>query len=36
MVKRLASANTSALAAQDLAARQVAPQSTGGGSVDLF
>jgi chemotaxis protein CheD len=36
MVKRLASANTSALAAQDLAARQAVPQSTGGGSVDLF
>jgi len=36
MVKRLASANTSALAAQDIAARQAVPQSTGGGSVDLF
>jgi chemotaxis protein CheD len=38
MVKRLASANTAALAAQDRAAVQQAavPQSTGGGSVDLF
>ena len=36
MVKRLAGANTSALAAQDIAARQAVPQSTGGGSVDLF
>ncbi len=37
MVKRLASANTSALAAQDLAAaKRALPQSTGGGSVDLF
>jgi chemotaxis protein CheD len=36
MVKRLASANISALAAQDIAARQAVPQSTGGGSVDLF
>ncbi len=37
MVKRLASANTAALAAQDRAAQQQAvPQSTGGGSVDLF
>jgi chemotaxis protein CheD len=37
MVKRLASSNTSALAAQDRAAvQQAAPQSTGGGSVDLF
>jgi chemotaxis protein CheD len=37
MVKRLASANTAALVAQDRAAvQQAAPQSTGGGSVDLF
>ena len=37
MVKRLASANIAALAAQDLAAaRQAVPQRTGGGSVDLF
>ena len=37
MVRRLASANTAALAAQDLAAAgQAVPQSTGGGSVDLF
>ncbi|MGK2898534.1 MAG: chemoreceptor glutamine deamidase CheD [Burkholderiaceae bacterium] len=37
MVKRLASANTTALAAQDLAAaKRAVPQSTGGGSVDLF
>jgi chemotaxis protein CheD len=37
MVKRLASANTAALAAQDkAAARHAAPQRTGGGSVDLF
>ena len=37
MVKRLAATNTAALAAQDRAAvQQAAPQSTGGGSVDLF
>lgn len=37
MVKRLAAANPSALVAQDrAAAQQAAPQSTGGGSVDLF
>ena len=37
MVKRLASANTAALAAQDRAAVQRAvPANTGGGSVDLF
>lgn len=37
MVKRLASANTAALVAQDRAAvQQAVPQSTGGGSVDLF
>lgn len=37
MVKRLAAANTAALAAQDVAAaRRAMPQSTGGGSVDLF
>ena len=37
MVKRLAATNTAALAAQDRAAvKQAAPQSTGGGSVDLF
>ena len=37
MVKRLAAANTAALVAQDRAAvQQAVPQSTGGGSVDLF
>ena len=37
LVKRLASANTAALVAQDRAAvQQAVPQSTGGGSVDLF
>jgi len=37
MVKRLASANTEALAAQErAAATRVAPVSSGGGSVDLF
>jgi len=37
MVKRLAAANTAALAAQDRAAVQKAvPATTGGGSVDLF
>ena len=37
MVKRLAPTNTDALLAQDRAAAQKAvPQSTGGGSVDLF
>ncbi len=37
MVKRLASSNPEALAAQDRAAvRQAVPESTGGGSVDLF
>ncbi|MES2098180.1 MAG: chemoreceptor glutamine deamidase CheD [Pseudomonadota bacterium] len=37
MVKRLASSNTAALAAQDrAAAQQVAPASASGGSVDLF
>ena len=37
MVKRLAATNTAALAAQDSAAvQQAVPQSTGGGSVDLF
>ena len=37
MVKRLASANSAALAAQDRAAvQQAVPQRTGGGSVDLF
>ena len=37
MVKRLASANTETLAAQDRAAAQRAlPAATGGGSVDLF
>ena len=37
MVKRLAATNTAALAAQDRAAvKQAVPQSTGGGSVDLF
>ena len=37
MVKRLASANTAALAQQDRAARQTAvPPSSGAGSVDLF
>ncbi len=37
MVKRLASSNTAALAAQDrAAAQQVAPASARGGSVDLF
>jgi chemotaxis protein CheD len=37
MVKRLASSNTAALAAQDrAAAQQVAPASAAGGSVDLF
>ena len=37
MVKRLAAANTAALAAQDRAAVQKAvPAATGGGSVDLF
>ena len=37
MVKRLASANTEALLAQDRAAAQRAvPATTGGGSVDLF
>lgn len=37
MVKRLASANTEALAAQErAAASRVAPVSSGGGSVDLF
>jgi chemotaxis protein CheD len=37
MVKRLAAANTAALAAQDrAAAQQVAPQGATGGSVDLF
>ena len=37
MVKRLAATNTAALVAQDRAAVQrAAPQSTGGGSVDLF
>ena len=37
MVKRLASSNPSALAAQDSAAIERAqPQTTGGGSVDLF
>lgn len=37
MVKRLASSNTTALAAQDRAAVQRAePRTTGGGSVDLF
>jgi chemotaxis protein CheD len=37
MVKRLAAANTAALAAQDrAAAQQAAPQGAAGGSVDLF
>ena len=37
MVKRLASANTEALAAQErAAAHRAAPASSGGGSVDLF
>ncbi|CAN5273411.1 chemoreceptor glutamine deamidase CheD [soil metagenome] len=37
MVKRLASSNPEALAAQDRAAvKQAVPESTGGGSVDLF
>ena len=37
MVKRLAATNTAALAAQDrVAVQQAVPQSTGGGSVDLF
>ena len=36
MVKRLASANTEALAAQERAAARVAPGTSGGGSVDLF
>ena len=37
MVKRLAATNTAALVAQDRAAvQQAVPQSTGGGSVDLF
>jgi chemotaxis protein CheD len=37
MVKRLAAANTAALAAQDrAAAQQVTPKGSGGGSVDLF
>ena len=37
MVKRLASANTEALAAQErAAAARVAPASNAGGSVDLF
>ena len=37
MVKRLAATNSAALAAQDRAAvQQAVPQSTGGGSVDLF
>jgi chemotaxis protein CheD len=37
MVKRLASANTDALLAQDRdAARKAVPAATGGGSVDLF
>ncbi len=37
MVKRLASSNTAALAAQDrAAAQQVAPASASGGAVDLF
>ena len=37
MVKRLAAANPAALVAQDrAAAQQAVPQSTGGGSVDLF
>lgn len=36
MVKRLASANTEALAAQERAAARVAPAASAGGSVDLF
>lgn len=37
MVKRLATANTEALAAQDrTAAQRAVPSTTGGGSVDLF
>jgi chemotaxis protein CheD len=37
MVKRLAATNSAALVAQDRAAvQQAVPQSTGGGSVDLF
>jgi chemotaxis protein CheD len=36
MVKRLASANTDALAAQERAAARVAPAASSGGSVDLF
>jgi chemotaxis protein CheD len=37
MVKRLASANTEALAAQErAAANRAAPATSGGGSVDLF
>ena len=36
MVKRLASANTDALAAQERAAARVVPAASAGGSVDLF
>ena len=36
MVKRLASANTDALAAQERAAARAAPAASSGGSVDLF
>ncbi|MBX3637037.1 MAG: chemoreceptor glutamine deamidase CheD [Rubrivivax sp.] len=36
MVKRLASANTEALAAQERAAARAAPAASAGGSVDLF
>jgi chemotaxis protein CheD len=36
MVKRLASANTDALAAQERAAARVVPAASAGGSIDLF